>query len=120
MGWDDVAAAALRLPGVERSTAYGRAAVKVRGKLLAAGGREEDHFVLRATLDEIEVLIETDPAAFYQTDHYKGWPAVLVRYAAADPERIAALIDREWARRASRAQLAARGDGLTKTRPDAI
>lgn len=107
MRWNDVVALALRLPGVVESTSYGRPAVKVRDKLLAAAGRDADHFVLHATVDEIEVLIETEPAAFYQTDHYRGWPAVLVRYAEADPERITALIVREWERRASRTQRAA-------------
>jgi hypothetical protein len=109
MNWDGVTAMALALPGAELSTSYGRPAVKVRGKLIVVTGNTDDHFVLRATLDEIEMLIETDPDSFFQTPHYVGWEAVLVRYAAADPDRVAALIERAWARGASRAQLAARG-----------
>jgi hypothetical protein len=53
-------------------------------------------------------LIETDPQTFFQTPHYVGWDAVLVRYAAADPDRIAALVERAWGRGASKAHLAAR------------
>ncbi|MFZ4688217.1 MAG: MmcQ/YjbR family DNA-binding protein [Polymorphobacter sp.] len=109
MNWDAVAALALALPGAESSTSYGRPAVKVRGKMFVVTGKTDDHFVLRATIDEIEMLIETEPEVFFQTPHYVGWEAVLVRYAAADPDRIAVLIERAWARGASRAQLAARG-----------
>ena len=45
----------------------------------------------RATVD---MLIETDPATFWQTPHYVGWPAVLVRYATDDPDRVRAMIER--------------------------
>jgi hypothetical protein len=109
MTWDDVAALALALPGTELSTSYGRPSVKVRGKMLVVTGKTDDHFVLRATLDEIEMLIATQPEVFFQTPHYVGWEAVLARYAASDPERIAHCIERAWARAASKAQRAARG-----------
>jgi hypothetical protein len=109
MTWDDVAALALALPGAVLTTSYGRPAVKVRGKMVVGSGKSADHCVLRATLDEIEILIATEPQVFYQTPHYVGWEAVLVRYAAADPERIAVLLERAWARHASPAQRAARG-----------
>ena len=31
------------------------------------------------------MLMETDPATFWETDHYRGWPAVLVGSAARIP-----------------------------------
>lgn len=107
--WDEVAALALAFPGAERSTSYGREAVKVRGKMIVVTGRTDDHFVLAASLDEVEMLMATDPACFFQTPHYAGWPSVLVGFEAADPDRIAALVERAWQRRASKAQRAARG-----------
>lgn len=107
--WDDVLALALALPGAVRGTSYGRDAVLVRGKMVVVIGREPDHFVLPAGLDEVEMLMATDPECFHQTPHYVGWPAVLVRFATADPERIAMLVERAWAGRASAAQRKARG-----------
>ena len=109
MTWDEVVALALALPGAVRGTSYGRDAVLVRGKMVVVIGRELDHFVLRAGLDEVEMLMATDPACFYQTPHYAGWPAVLVRLDAIDPERLPLLLERAWAGHASAAQRKARG-----------
>ena len=108
IGWDEVVAFGLALPDTELSTSYGRPALKVRGKLIAATGKEPDHFVLMSTLDEIEMLKESDPACFFQTPHYEGWSSVLVRYASADRSRVLALVERAWAARASRRQRAQR------------
>jgi hypothetical protein len=104
MRWDEAVAFALSLPGAVLSTSYGKPSVKVRGRGILGVGREPGSFGLSATLEEIEMLKETDPACFWQTPHYEGWAAVLVREAAADPERIEALIERAWYARASRAQ----------------
>ncbi|MBU6166870.1 MAG: MmcQ/YjbR family DNA-binding protein [Alphaproteobacteria bacterium] len=109
MTWDDVVQMALALPGAVRGTSYGRDAVLVRGKMFVVIGKEPDHVVLRAGLDAVEMLIATDPACFHQTPHYVGWPAVLARLDAADPDRIALLLEQAWAGHASAAQRKARG-----------
>jgi len=109
MTWDAIVELALALPGATRGTSHGRDAVLVRGKMFVVIGRDPDHFVLPAGLDAVEMLMATDPDCFYQTPHYAGLPAVLVRLAAADPDRIALLEERAWAGRASAAQRKARG-----------
>ena len=108
MTWDEVVAIGRELPGVVRGTSYGRPAIKLRAKMLAAGGRDDDHFVLRAGLELIELLKADDPETFYQTPHYEGWPAVLVRYASADPDKIAVLLAQALEGDATKAQRAAR------------
>ena len=75
----------------------------------AIGGIDALAAAARAGLDEVDMLIATDPACFYQTPHYVGWPAVLARLDAADPERIAVLVERAWAGHASAVQRKARG-----------
>lgn len=94
--WTDVEAYALTLPGTEASTSYRRPAIKIGGKLVASTGHEEGSFHVRAPHDEKAVLIETDPATFWQTPHYEGWPGLLVRYGSADAARIALVIRRAW------------------------
>jgi hypothetical protein len=107
--WDEVARFALSLPATELASSYGRPAVKVRNKAFVFPGREPDSFAISSPLPEKELLMETDPAAFWETDHYRGWPAVLVRYGSADRERIEMVIERAWWDRASKAQRTAYG-----------
>lgn len=53
--------------------------------------------------------METEPGTYFQTSHYQGWPAVLVRYEAADDDRLREQIKKAWTRRATKAQRRARG-----------
>ena len=105
--WEDAIAFALRLPGTELSPHYGTPSPKVRGKAFAYRTREPGSFAIAAPLDTVEMLIDTDPAVFWQSPHFQGWPAILVREDAVhDRDRIETLIVRAWAARASRAQRA--------------
>lgn len=100
MLWSDVETAGMALRGVEPSTAYGRPALKVKGKIIACTGRTDDHFVLMLDVERVALLIEMEPALFFQTPHYVGWPCVLVRYDALPPDELAPLLAEAWARRA--------------------
>jgi hypothetical protein len=96
--WEDAVAFALTLPDTELSTSYGKPAVKVNGRAFLYTGREADSsFGVALDLDTVEMLKETDPDSFWQTPHYEGWPAVLVRYASKDPERVREIILRSHA-----------------------
>jgi hypothetical protein len=101
--WDEAAAFALSLPDTQLSTSYGKPAVKVRGKAFLYPGREKGSFAVASPLGEKEMLMETDPETFWESDHYRGWPAVLVRYGNADRERIETVITRAWWDRAPKA-----------------
>ena len=109
--WHDVVAIGLALPDVEEGTTYGKPAIKLNGRMLAATtAPDPDSFVLHAAVAEKEVLIDTDPDTFWETEHYRGWPAVLVRYGTPARERIAMLLARAWWDRAKTAQRRAFGD----------
>ena len=108
MTWDEAVAFALTLPGAELVSFYGTPTPKVRGKAFVSRSHEPGSFAVRATLDEVEMLMETDPGCFWQSPHYVGYPMVLVREDVADRERIEALIERAWERCAGKAQLAER------------
>jgi hypothetical protein len=107
--WSEVAAFSLALPDTELSTSYGKPAVKVRGKAFVYPGREPGSFAAATPLGEKELLMETDPDTFWETPHYRGWPAVLIRYGSADRERIEMVVARAWWDRASKAQREAFG-----------
>ncbi len=97
MTFDEAVAYALTLPDTERSTHYGGPAVKVarNGRAFLSVGHEPDEaFCLAIDRDTIELLKETDPETFFQTPHYVGWDAVLVRYDSPDPARVRETIAR--------------------------
>ena len=67
-------------PGADVSTSYGTPAIKVGKKLVLRMHQKEDAIVLLLnTVDEQLELIQRDPLAFYITDHYVGYPAILIR-----------------------------------------
>jgi hypothetical protein len=99
MNWDEAVAFALTLPGTELSTSHGKAAVKVNGRaFLYTGHEQETSFGVAMDMDTIEILKETDPETFWQSPHYEGWPAVLIRYGSPDSERVRSVIERsrDW------------------------
>lgn len=100
MDWDAVAAAGLRMRGVEAGTSYGRPALKLKGKVIACAGRSDDHFVLMLDVERVAFLCEMEPDLFFQTSHDMGWPAVLVRYAALTSSDLASIVEEAWSRRA--------------------
>jgi len=109
--WDEAVAYALSLPDTQLSTSYGKPAVKVASNgraFLYTGHEAQSSFGIAIDLDTIEMLKETDPDTFWQTPHYEGWPAVLLRYDSADPERVRAMIvrSRDWT--AARPKVASR------------
>jgi hypothetical protein len=95
--WEDVVAAALRLPEVEESTWAGTPSMKVRGKSFCRLRTDPDALVLRvADMGEREALLQGQPHAFFTTPHYDGYPYVLVRLEAVDPQELAELLEEAW------------------------
>jgi hypothetical protein len=90
-----VRSAAAHLPDVEESTWYGTPALKVRGKGFCRL-KDTDTLVLLCPMDEKEFLLEMEPGVFFETDHYKGWPAVLARLSRIDGERLRHQLERAW------------------------
>jgi len=87
---DTVRKIGLALPGVEESTAYGSTALKVHGKLLACiaihRSAEPGSLVVRVDFDDRAELLAADPDVYYITEHYAGYPSVLVRLSRVKPD----------------------------------
>jgi hypothetical protein len=80
--WDGVAAFAGALSGAMASTYYGRPAIKSArsGRPVVSPSREPDSFCLHIDRDHKAMLLDLMPGRAWETPHYAGWPAVLVRY----------------------------------------
>lgn len=106
--FDDVRAVAHTLPDTEDSTSYGTPALKVRGKLFARLHKNGECFVLRASVLDRQILMQMNPDAFFVTDHYRGYPWVLVRFSAVQRTMLAELLERAWRMVAPKTLLAQR------------
>lgn len=94
--WADAVAYACSLPDVEMASWWGTPCPKINAKGFMSPGREEGSFALAVTRDEKDMLLETDPGTFWQTDHYRNYPMLLVRCGTDARERIELYIRRAW------------------------
>lgn len=100
-------AAASGLPDVVEATSYGTPALKA-GKKLMARVKDADTVVLMCPLEEKQLLLEVAPEIYFETDHYKGWPAVLARIHKISADELRHRIEQAWTRQAPRKLVAAR------------
>lgn len=79
----------LQFPDVEESTTYGKPSLKVGGKMFVCmashKSAEPDSLALRVDFEQRAELLAADPETYYITDHYKDYPAVLVRLPRVMP-----------------------------------
>jgi hypothetical protein len=95
--WSDVVALGRRLPEVEESTWFRTPCLRVRKRSFCRMKEDGETLVIRVVdLEDKEALLRSDPAVFFTTPHYDGYPYVLVRLAAADPAQLAKLVEDGW------------------------
>ncbi|MGA7710736.1 MAG: MmcQ/YjbR family DNA-binding protein [Rhizomicrobium sp.] len=88
---------ALSFPGAEEGTSYGYPSYKVGGKFFTRLREEDDSLVMIVgSIDERDMLLESDPSIFHITDHYKNYPDVLVRIAKIGEETLRGMLERRW------------------------
>jgi hypothetical protein len=84
---------ALALPGVEEGTPYGTPPFHVRGKFIARLREDGETLVVKCDYPERDLRMEINPDAFFITDHYRGYPMLLVRLAAVEEDDLRDLLD---------------------------
>jgi hypothetical protein len=105
---DDVRRICLSLPETIETPYERLPGFRVKGRLFARIRIKPDALVvMRPDVLEKELLISSEPEKFFQTPHYEGYPAVLVRLAAVDVEELTDLLTESWALRAPRRVVAA-------------
>lgn len=91
---------ALGFPGVEEGTSYGTPGFRVRGKFLARLWEDGEVLVVKCGDDERDFRMQADPETFFSTDHYRGYPTVLVRLARVRVADLREVLEQAWRRNA--------------------
>jgi hypothetical protein len=86
-------------PETEEALWYGTPSLKVRGKGFCRL-KDAETLVLLVPMEEKEMLMELEPDIFFETAHYRGWPAVLARLPRMDAEMLRHRLDRSWRQKA--------------------
>jgi hypothetical protein len=88
---------ALAFPATGEGTSYGKPSFLVAGKFFTRLRSEDDSLVLIVgSIDERDMLLESDPALFHITDHYRNYPAVLARRTVIDAATLRGMLERRW------------------------
>lgn len=101
--WESVREIAGALPGAVESTTYGQPAFKVNGRLfvwLSPDRHAEGALAVRVDPEEKPLLIDSDRAAYFETQHYEGHPIVLIRLEHVDRGALEERIEESWLLRA--------------------
>jgi len=95
-----IRAIGLALPGAEVATTYGSPALKVNGKMFACmaahRSAEPGSLVVLIDFDARAELLAAEPDLYYITDHYVGYPSVLVRLSRVHRDALPDLLRGAW------------------------
>ncbi|HEY6157655.1 MAG TPA: hypothetical protein VIV88_09375 [Gemmatimonadales bacterium] len=87
----------LGLPKVIEGRSYGMPSFLLNGRFLARLRDDDTVLVLQlATIAEREVLMQLEPEAFFFTEHYRNYPAVLIRLAEVPRSLLADVVAESW------------------------
>ena len=88
---------ALSFPGSLEKSSYGNPAIFIEKKFFTRLRREDNSVVLIVdSIDEREMMIESDPKTFHITEHYRDYPSVLVRVERIDAKVLRGMLERRW------------------------
>jgi hypothetical protein len=107
VGADEVRRLALALVGVTDDSEPDRLRLSVAGKGIVWTYFERvepkkprrarpDVVAVRCPIEKKEMLIEAAPDIYFDDDHYRGFPAVLVRLAAIEADELDQLMRGAW------------------------
>jgi hypothetical protein len=113
--WDDVARAALALPGTDEQVKRGQRQWRVKEKLFVwerplrpselatLGEQAPDGPVLGARVEHLiakQAVLADAPDVFFTTSHFDGYPAVLVRLERISVPDLDEVVTEAWLARA--------------------
>jgi hypothetical protein len=86
----------LSFPGVQEGPCYGTPGFRVRGKFLARLRDDGATLVVKCGDFERDFRMRSDPHTFFTTDHYRGYPTVLVRLDSVSPADLRDVFEVAW------------------------
>ena len=96
MDFETVRTIGLAFRGVEESTFFGQPALKIGGRMFAClashSSAEPDSLVVRIDFSRRQELLAEAPEVYYVTEHYLGYPGVLVRLKRVRPDALRGLL----------------------------
>jgi hypothetical protein len=88
---------ALSFPEAHAKLSYGQPSIFIAKKFFTRLRSQDDSIVLIVgSIDEREMMIESDPKTFHITEHYRNHPSVLVRIARLNEKTLHAMLERRW------------------------
>src|SRR3569623_3645446 len=97
----------LGLEDVAVGTTHGAPALRVHDRPFVSI-KADDLMVLHCPLEMKEMLMEMAPDIYFQTDHFKGWPGLLVRLDVISDEELSLRLEDAWRFKAPKKLAAAR------------
>ena len=88
---------ALSFPEANEKLSYGSPAIFIAKKFFTRLRDQDDSVVwIVGSIDERDQMLEMDPRTYFITDHYKDYPAVLVRTSRIDQTMLKKMLERRW------------------------
>ncbi len=101
----------LAFPGVEEGPSYGTPGFRVRKKFLARLWEDGETLVVKCGDEERDFRMQADPNTFFITDHYRGYPTVLIRLTKVRRDDLRDVLEEAWRRNAPKRLVAEYDEG---------
>lgn len=102
------------LPGITRSTSLRTPALKVRERAFVRL-KDANTLVLLCPTEQKTLLMEISPDIYFETDHYVGYPAVLIQLAVISDEELSLRLEDAWRFKAPKTLAAQHPTALPET-----
>ena len=88
---------ALSFPEANEKPSYGKPSFFVAKKFFTRLRVEDNSLVFVVDgMDQRDMMLDLDPATYHITDHYKDYPAVLVRMERVTTDELHTMLERRW------------------------
>lgn len=88
---------ALSFPEANEKPSYGNPAFFIAKKFFTRWRKDDNALVFVVdSMDTRDMMLELDSRTYFITDHYKDYPAVLVRMERITAEELQTMLERRW------------------------